>query len=53
MIKEHLENERAAISGVNVDEESIELIKYQRMFQGAARYLSVVDTMLDSLLDII
>ncbi|MBI4585796.1 MAG: flagellar hook-associated protein FlgK [Planctomycetes bacterium] len=53
VIKEHLENERAAISGVNVDEESIELIKYQRMFQGAARYLSVVDTMLDSLLDII
>ncbi len=52
-VKEHLRNERAAFSGVNVDEESIELIKFQRMYQGAARYLGVVDLVLQELLNVL
>ena len=37
-----IENERAAISGVNLDEEAVSLITHQRAFQAAARYLAVV-----------
>jgi len=49
-VSEHLQNERAAISGVNLDEESIDLMRYQRAYQGAARFLSVIDTLLETLL---
>lgn len=41
-----LENEREKISGVNLDEEAINLIKYQRAYQGAARYIAAVDELL-------
>lgn len=53
IISEHLANERAAISGVNVDEEAVDLIRYQRIYQGAARYISVVDSILESLVNLI
>lgn len=46
-----LENERQAVSGVNVDEEIVNLMTYQRAFQGAARYISVVDDLLDTLIN--
>jgi len=35
--------QREAISGVSLDEEAINLAKYERAFQGAARFLSVLD----------
>jgi flagellar hook-associated protein 1 len=50
-VSDHLSSERAAISGVDLDEESIDLIRYQRAYQGAARFLSVVDSLLESLLN--
>jgi flagellar hook-associated protein 1 FlgK len=47
---DHLTNERSAISGVDLDEESIDLIRYQRAYQGAARFLSVIDSLMEALL---
>ena len=44
-----LENQRQSISGVNLDEEAIALLKYERAFQGAARFVSTVQSMLDEL----
>jgi flagellar hook-associated protein 1 FlgK len=38
-----LETQRENISGVSLDEEAISLVKYERAFQGAARFVSVVD----------
>lgn len=46
-----LENERQSVSGVNVDEEIVNLMTYQRAFQGAARYIGVVDELLDTLIN--
>ncbi|MBI5360793.1 MAG: hypothetical protein HZA48_09470, partial [Planctomycetes bacterium] len=43
--------ERARISGVNLDEEAVNLIEYQRTYQAAARYISVVDSMLQTLMN--
>ena len=40
---------RESISGVNLDEEAILLLKYQRAYQGAARFVGVVNELLDEL----
>ncbi len=50
---EALAAQRDAISGVSLDEEAIELMKYQRAFQGAARYITVIDELLDELVRLI
>jgi flagellar hook-associated protein 1 FlgK len=46
-----LKNQRESISGVNLDEEAINMIEFQRMYEGAARIVSVVDTLLDTLIN--
>lgn len=48
-----LSAQRESISGVNLDEEAISLIKFQRAFQGASRYVSVVDGLVDELVSLI
>ncbi len=52
LVRESIENQRSAISGVSVDEESINLLQYQRQYQGAARFITVVDQMFQTLLGI-
>ncbi len=47
------ENRRDAISGVNVDEEGMHLIRYQRIYQGLAKYVSVIDSSLKDLLSVV
>jgi flagellar hook-associated protein 1 FlgK len=49
-VRENLEAQRAAVSGVSVDEESINLITYQRQYQASARFISVVDEMTQTLI---
>ena len=45
--------QRESISGVNLDEEAIALLKYERSFQGASRYVSVVNDLLEQLVALI
>jgi flagellar hook-associated protein 1 FlgK len=45
--------QQQAISGVSLDEEAINLTKYQRAFQGTARYITVVDEMMQAVLGLI
>ncbi len=45
-----LQMQKESISGVSLDEEAISLVKYERAFQGAARYISVVDDLLNQLI---
>ena len=47
-----LENLRDGISGVSLEDEMIDLIKYQRGFQSSAKFLSTVDDLMDNLLAI-
>jgi flagellar hook-associated protein 1 FlgK len=53
IVRENLEAQRASISGVNVDEESINMLTYQRQYEGAARFITVVDEMTRTLLSLI
>ncbi|HWR36702.1 MAG TPA: flagellar hook-associated protein FlgK [Clostridia bacterium] len=43
MIVRQLDNQRGAISGVSMDEEAANLIRFQRAFEAAARVISVVN----------
>jgi len=53
VVRESLEAQRSAVSGVSIDEETINLLTYQRQFQGAARLISIADEMFQTLLSVI
>jgi flagellar hook-associated protein 1 FlgK len=44
-----LENSRDAYSGVSLDEEATDLIRFQRAYQAAARFVSVIDQLTEEL----
>ncbi|MBI1827730.1 MAG: flagellar hook-associated protein FlgK [Planctomycetes bacterium] len=48
-----LQAQKESISGVNLDEEAISLLKFQRSYQGAARYVTAVQDSLTELMGII
>ncbi|MEE9243808.1 MAG: flagellar hook-associated protein FlgK [Mycobacterium sp.] len=48
-----LRAQKENISGVSLDEEAIELIKFERAFQGAARFVSVVDRLTNEMLALV
>lgn len=46
-----ISNQREALSGVSTDEEAINMIKFQRAYQAAARYMTVLDENLNTLIN--
>jgi flagellar hook-associated protein 1 FlgK len=50
VVKETLESQREALSGVSLDEEAINLMRQQRAFQGAARLVAAVDELMQTVL---
>ncbi len=50
VIMQTLDSERASISGVSLDEEAINMITFQRAFQGAARYVNMINELLDDVI---
>ncbi|MBI2921920.1 MAG: flagellar hook-associated protein FlgK [Planctomycetes bacterium] len=50
-LESQLEAERERLSGVNLDEEAVNLITHQRAYQAAARFIATVDTLLDTLIN--
>ena len=53
VVRESLEAQRQSFSGVNADEEAINLLNFQRAFQASARFLNVVDEMFETMLSIV
>ncbi len=45
-----LENRRSAISGVSIDEETVQMLGFQRAYEASARLVRTVDEMLQTLL---
>jgi flagellar hook-associated protein 1 len=52
-IRESIYAQQQAISGVSMDEEAINLTKYQRAFQGTARFITVVDELMQTVLGLV
>lgn len=48
-VVESLRANYQALSGVNLDEEAVDLIRYQQVYNAAARLLSVSQAMMDAL----
>ena len=52
IVMERMVNQREAVSGVSIDEEMMNLIKYQLGYNAAGKLCSMVDEMLDTLMSI-
>jgi flagellar hook-associated protein 1 FlgK len=50
LYQESLQAQRDSISGVNIDEETLIMLTYQRMFQANSRLVTVIDEMMSILL---
>jgi len=48
-----LQAQKESISGVSLDEEALEMLKLERAYQGAARYVVTVDQMMSELLALV
>jgi flagellar hook-associated protein 1 FlgK len=51
-VRNALQSQQQAVSGVNIDEETVNMLQQQRSYQGAALFLSTVNQMMQSLLNI-
>jgi flagellar hook-associated protein 1 FlgK len=47
-----LQADRDAVSGVNLDEEMVDMMRYQQSYEAAARFLSVAQEMTDTLINL-
>jgi flagellar hook-associated protein FlgK len=52
-VKQNLEAQQAALTGVDTDEEVVRMLQFQRSYEAAARYLTSVNEMTQELLAII
>jgi flagellar hook-associated protein 1 FlgK len=50
-LTDSIDNSRASVSGVSLDEEMTNLVKFQRAYQASARAMSTMDDMLDTLVN--
>lgn len=48
-----LQSQRDEVSAVSLDDEMVKMIQYQRMYQTSAKLVSVADSLLSSLIDIV
>lgn len=46
-----LDAQRESVAGVNMDEEMVQLLQFQRGFEAAARFLTTVDSLIDTLIN--
>ena len=53
MIREGLQAQESAVSGVSIDEETIQLMNYQRQYEAAARFISVIDNVTQILMNLV
>ncbi len=51
LVVDHLDRRRESISGVSLDEEAIDMIRFQHAYQAAARVITAMDEMLDQLIN--
>lgn len=48
LILQQLQNQRSAISGVSLDEEAADLLRYQRAFEASARVVAVINELIET-----
>ena len=53
LVQKQLQDQRGAISGVSLDEEAVNLIKYQSAYQASANVVNVINQLLTATLNIV
>jgi flagellar hook-associated protein 1 FlgK len=48
-----LQNQRDAVSGVSLDEEAVDLLRYQKAYEANARFISLVDSLTEDLMQLL
>jgi flagellar hook-associated protein 1 len=51
VLTDAVENRRQSVSGVSMDEEMSNLVRFQRSYQASSRAMSTMDEMLDVLIN--
>jgi flagellar hook-associated protein 1 FlgK len=46
-----IDNQRESVKGVSLNEETVNMIKYQRAFEASARVMTALDEMLDIIIN--
>lgn len=49
-IATNLENDRASVSGVNLDEEAARLIQFQQAYQASAKMIQISQSLFDNII---
>jgi len=49
----YLENYRESVSGVSLDEEMVNLVKFEAAYNAAAKMISMADDMLNMLMSVV
>ena len=52
LVRASIDAQNQSVSGVSLDEEAIDLMTLQRQFQAAARFITVIDEMMETLISI-
>lgn len=52
LLASFLASQRSSVSGVSIDEEMTDLVKFQKAFQASARIITTVDEMLDEVINL-
>jgi flagellar hook-associated protein 1 FlgK len=52
VVQSLLKKQRDSISGVSLDEEITNIMKYQRAFQASAKFINTLDEMLDTVMSL-
>jgi flagellar hook-associated protein 1 len=47
-----LQGQQLAVSGVNIDEETVNMLSYQRAYQASAKYISTINSLLQTLIQL-
>ena len=51
LLIQQLKKHRDSVSGVSLDEEMANLLKFQHAYEGCARFITAVDEMIDTLVN--
>ena len=50
--EETLQAQQSSVSGVNIDEEAVKMMMYQRAYQASAQYISTLNNLLNTLMNL-
>jgi flagellar hook-associated protein 1 FlgK len=48
-----VDNQRQSVSGVNIDEETVDLLRYQRAFEATSKVISILDQITQSIINMV